>query len=83
MRGGPGYGYYDYGPGYYGAGYYGGPYAYDAPYRWGGSYATTYYTAPVCRIVRPPTPITAAPIRSCGTAGTITTGETCRPFEAP
>ncbi|AWO95420.1 hypothetical protein JQ614_36515 [Bradyrhizobium diazoefficiens] len=56
-------GYYDYGPGYYGAGYYGGPYAYDygydAPYRWGGGYATTYYTAPVSygyryrRVVRP------------------------------
>ncbi|WBL77300.1 hypothetical protein I3J27_30435 [Bradyrhizobium xenonodulans] len=56
-------GYYDYGPGYYGAGYYGRPYAYDygydAPYRWGGGYATTYYTAPVSygyryrRVVRP------------------------------
>lgn len=52
-------GYYDYGPGYYGAGYYGGPYAYDAPYRWGGGYTTTYYTAPVSygyryrRVVRP------------------------------
>jgi hypothetical protein len=45
---GPGYGYYDYGPGYYGAGYYGGPYAYDygydAPYHWGGGVTTTYYT---------------------------------------
>ena len=62
---GPGYGYYGYGPGYYGAGYYGGPYAYDydygydAPYRWGSGYATTYYTQPVAygyryrRVVRP------------------------------
>jgi hypothetical protein len=56
---GPGYGYYDYGPGYYGGGYYGGPYACDAPYRWGGGYATTCYAAPVSygyrhrRVVRP------------------------------
>ncbi|MCK1625910.1 hypothetical protein IVA98_22625 [Bradyrhizobium sp. 160] len=59
---GPGYGYYG-GPAYYGAGYYGGPYAYDygydEPYRWGGGYSTTYYTAPVSyayryrRVVRP------------------------------
>ncbi len=47
----------------YGAGYYGGPYAYDygydEPYRWGGGYTITYYTAPLSygyryrRIVRP------------------------------
>jgi hypothetical protein len=59
---GPGYGYYG-GPGYYRAGYYSGPYAYDSgydePYRWGGGYTTTYYTAPVSygyryrRVVRP------------------------------
>jgi hypothetical protein len=59
---GPNYGYYG-GPGYDGAGYYGGPYTYDygydEPYRWGGGYTTTYYTAPVSygyryrRVVRP------------------------------
>ncbi len=59
---GPGYGYYG-GPGYYRADYDGGPYAYDygydEPYRWGGGYTTTYYTAPVSygyryrRVVRP------------------------------
>lgn len=59
---GPDDGYYG-GAGYYGAGNYGGPYAYDygydEPYRSGGGYTTTYYTAPVSygyryrRVVRP------------------------------
>ena len=31
----------------------------------------------------PPTPITAAPIRSCGTTGIITTGDTAPSLEAP
>lgn len=52
---GPGYGYYG------GPGNYGGPYAYDygydEPYRWGGGYTRTYYSAPVTygyrRVVRP------------------------------
>lgn len=49
--------------GYYGTGYCGRPYVYDygydEPYRWGGAYTTTYYTAPVSygyryrRVVQP------------------------------
>lgn len=85
---GPGYGYYDYGPGYYGAGYMADPTPTMRPID--GAAATPRPTTRHRFLMvigtaawsGPPTPTTAARIRSCGTAGIITTGETA-PFPMP